>query len=71
MKLKTLKDLEDFSKHQTGNHMLYKVKQLAIEWVKNCEYRGKSIIACEKDGYRCDACQRTMEMNNITEEDLK
>ena len=32
--LKTLKDFEDFSKHQTGNRMLSVLKQEAIKLVK-------------------------------------
>ena len=78
--LKTLEDLDQTNLKNLDNKerwlgykfvLSHVLKEEAINWIKNCEHRGKSIIACEEYGYRCIACERTMKMNNISEEDLK
>ncbi len=80
MKLKTLKDLKRFAradniskfKHPQNRRIkgsdvtileYREVQALAIKWVKDCP--------CDDLGDPCPACERTIEMNNITEEDLR
>jgi len=68
-KLKTLKDLPNEYNAwgnidcPTGQRLMEELRAEAVKWVKNCEYCGARP--------RCRACLRTMEMNNLTEEDLK
>ncbi len=47
-----------------------KLKAEAIKWVKNCECEKAARFIPFKLRF-CKACQRTIEMNNITEGDLK
>ena len=69
MKLKTLKEIFSSNKNELFINREY-LKAEAIKWVKYCEYRGNSGCLCIPN-HRCRGCQRTMKMNNITEEELK
>lgn len=59
-------DRNKFSVREGYKELIFRkdVKEEAIKWVKACEHYGKTPL-------NCPACRRTMEMNNITEEDLK
>ena len=64
-KLKTLKDINevkgvDFTCLRLTQEA---IKAEAIKWVKDC--------FCREETPRCPACERTIKMNNISEEDLK
>ena len=71
MKLKTLKDIEwGLGSKET----LENIKAEAIKWVKDCK-NPVDFTRNDRCGHNlkeyCCCCQRTIEMNNITEEDLK
>ena len=61
------KTLDDFPFSEIIKNDL---KREAIKWVKACILAKIKNPSCKKD-MRCYACERTMKMNNITEEDLK
>ena len=59
--------MKDFERRQNLDSFIcinpIELKKEAIKWVLDC--------AMCQNKHRCLACLRTMEMNNITEEDLK
>ena len=80
MKSKTLKDW----RHDLPDFIMKEIKAEAIKWVKNCKntedfsthnacgfyYIKRDKTTLKPKPVFCCCCQRTMKMNNITEEDL-
>ena len=64
MKLKTLKDFEDSDNEDWI--CAIELKAEAVKWVKECSHCC-GILEGRKF---CIACQRTIKMNNITEDDM-
>lgn len=72
--LKTLKDLFlDSHIDDSPNDVITKIKAEAVKWVIDCGCEDKVFNTDGKLSFinRCIACERTMKMNDITEEDLK
>ena len=65
MNLKTLNDLVDYSKHQTGNRVLVRLKEEAIRWIKHWRRLGHDL------DFDKDKINPLIFFLDITEKDLK
>ena len=71
IKLRTLKDFQDFSKRQTGNRMLEILKQEAIKWVTYIRKKAdEPEMMLNRDRYM-SVQGWILKFFNITEEELK